>query len=261
MPVTAPTSMTASTSMTGSASVTASTGSAGQTIVLVIGASSGAGVSSDATTEVAEAGASKAVSTIVSEVLDTSTGGQYRALEKAVNPAGERDWVLEYRSQGALLGVAPLSRTMDVLWRNASGAGVALPSSTWTQLCAGQVWSAQDGYQLNVGARSRGSLQMVWQGELAGQGATAAVTHLTVVGCEGSTLVLQGYELELGPRDPALTSAPLQALQFELSLDDRGSVVNRRLRRESVSLSSLCSGAVAEERARFCAIWRNAVAP
>jgi len=254
MPVTAPTSMTTLTN------TTVSTGSAGQPIALVIWASSGAGVPSDATVEVAEAVASKAVAIIVSEVLDTSTGGQYRALETAVSPAGERDWALEYRSQGALLGVAPLSRTMDVLWRDASGAGVALPSSTWTQLCAGQVWSAQDGYQLIVGARARGSLQTTWEGEIAAPGA-ATVTHLSGVACAGSALTLQGYAFELGAHDPALTSGPTLVQRFTLSLDGRGTVLSRSQRTERISMSTLCAGAVIEERARFCAAWRSAVAP
>jgi hypothetical protein len=237
----------------------ASSDPAAPPIALTIGAPNSGLATSDATIETADGASSKKVAIVVSEVVDASTGSQYRAVEAAVNTAGERDWVLEYRSQGALLGVTPLSRTMDALWRRPDGTGVALPSATWTQLCAGQVWSAQDGYQLIVGARSRGSLQTTWQGELAGQ-AVPAVTHVTSVACEASTLVLRGYEFELSPRDPALTSASLQALQFELSLDGRGSVINRRLRREAVSVSSLCAGAVAEERARFCAVWRDAIA-
>ncbi len=198
--------------------------------------------------------------TVVSEVADLSSGGEYVARETRVSVTGERDWVLEYRSQGTLLGVVPLSRTMDVLWRSEDGAGISLPSSTWTQLCAGKVWSVQDGYQLNVGARARGSLQAAWEGEVASLG-TAAVTHLTGVACAGSTLTLQGYAFELGPRDPALMSGPIKSQRFTLALDDRGNVITRSLREEMISMSTLCSGAVADERARFCAVWREAVTP
>jgi len=205
--------------------------------------------------------ASTAVSaTVVSEVLDRSSGGHYAARETAVAVTGERNWALEYRSQGTLLGVAPLARTMDVLWRAPDGKGVTLPSSTWTQMCAGRVWSAQDGYQLIVGARARGSLQTAWEGEIASPGA-ATVTHLTGVTCGGSALTLQGYAFELGARDPALTSGPITAQRFTLSVDDRGSVLTHSQRAEQVSMSTLCAGAVAEERAHFCAVWRDAIAP
>jgi hypothetical protein len=229
-------------------------------IALTIGAPISGIVTSDATIETAEGAASKGDAIVASEVVDASTGSRYRAVERAVNTAGERDWVLEHRSQGALLGVTPLSRTMDALWRRTDGNGVALPSATWTQLCAGQVWSAQDGYQLIVGARARGSLQTTWEGEIASPG-EATVTHLSGMACVGSALTLQGYAFELGAHEPALTSGPTLVQRFTLSLDGRGTVLTRSQRTVRVSMSTLCLGAVAEERARFCVAWRRAVGP
>jgi hypothetical protein len=119
--------------------------------------------------------AAEVSATVVSEVVDLSSGGESVARESRVSDTGELDWVVEFRSQGTLLGAAPLSRTMDVLWRSKDGPGINLPGSTWTHFCADKVWSAQDGYQFIVGARARSSLQAVWEGEVASHG-TAAVT-------------------------------------------------------------------------------------
>ncbi|NDE01189.1 MAG: choice-of-anchor D domain-containing protein, partial [Gammaproteobacteria bacterium] len=219
------------------------------TALVIEGPSIAAAASTTAVAAIGTPSAAEVSATVVSEVVDLSSGGEYVARETRVSVTGERDWVLEYRSQGSLLGVAPLSRTMDVLWRAVDGAGISLPSSTWTQICDGQVWSAQDGYQLIVGARARGSLQTAWEGEAASLGA-AAVTHLTGVACAGSTLTLQGYAFELGPRDPALMSGPIKSQRFTLALDDRGNVITRSLRAESIAIATLCAGAVAEERRR-----------
>jgi hypothetical protein len=227
------------------------------TALVIEGPSITAAASTTAVAAISTPPAAEVSATVVSEVVDLSSGGEYVARETRVSVPGERDWVLEYRSQGTLLGAAPLSRTMDVLWRAVDGGGISLPSSTWTQICDGQVWSAQDGYQLIVGARARGSLQTAWEGEVASLGA-AAVTHLTGVACAGSTLTLQGYVFELGPRDPALMSGPIKSQRFTLALDNRGNVITRSLREEMISMSTLCAGAVADARARFCAVWRGA---
>jgi hypothetical protein len=56
-------------------------------------------------------------------------------------------------------------------------------------------------------------------------------------------------------------SGPIASQRFTIALNDRGNAITRSVCTESNAISTLCFGTVADERNRFCAVWRDAVTP
>jgi hypothetical protein len=165
---------------------------------------------------------------------------------------------LEYRDSGdALISARELRSMAEVIWRSNKGAGTALPTTTQVAVCANQVWTAQDGYQIAV-AGSDLSLQGGWQAEAAVSGGAEA-NLIAGLSCSGAGVSVSGYSFGVSAQGPALSRGQVDASAFDIVFDARGTEVSRSVKPVKVSVPEICSAGRGDvSTQRFCEAWGKA---
>ena len=220
------------------------------------GDSSGAGDASDG--EAGVASATTKATTAFGSATDANTGSRYVVLGGPADASGLQPWRLEYRDSGdALISARELRSMAEVIWRSNEAAGTALPTTTQVAVCANQVWTAQDGYQIAVGGSDL-SLQSGWQGEAAVSGGAEA-TLIAGLSCSGAGVSVSGYSFGVSAQGPALSRGQVDASAFDIVFDARGTEVSRSVKPVKVSVPEICSaGRGNASTQRFCEAWSKA---
>jgi len=220
------------------------------------GDSAGAGDASDGEAGVASA-TTKAMMALGS-ATDANTGSRYVVLGGPADASGLQPWRLEYRDSGdALISARELRSMAEVIWRSNKGAGTALPTTTQVAVCANQVWTAQDGYQIAV-AGSDLSLQGGWQAEAAVSGGAEA-NLIAGLSCSGAGVSVSGYSFGVSAQGPALSRGQVDASAFDIVFDARGTEVSRSVKPVKVSVPEICSAGRGDvSTQRFCEAWGKA---
>ena len=132
-----------------------------------------------------------------------------------------------------------------------------MPTTTQVAVCANQVWTAQDGYQIAVGGSDL-SLQSGWQGEAAVSGGAEA-TLIAGLSCSGAGVSVSGYSFGVSAQGPALSRGQVDASAFDIVFDARGTEVSRSVKPVKVSVPEICSaGRGNASTQRFCEAWSKA---